>query len=119
MVSNFTRLIATACIWGMTPLIILAATDSAVRDLNAVILVAIVMFAAAFSTRAVWNNVTETAQTMAEKSKRTGSRRVNRLMDGLSDDELDELRSRLSGDGEMVPLESLIQQRGGRRSSPE
>lgn len=115
MVSTIARVIATGVIWAMTPLIILAATDTAVRDMNAVILVAIVMIAAALSTRSVWNADPDSALSATEKSKRTGSRRVRRLMDRLSDDELAELRARLSDDGEVVPLDSLLSQQQQRR----
>jgi hypothetical protein len=93
----------------MTPLIIVAATDSAVKDLNAVILVGLVMLCAAYSTRVIWQSGTEAALA-PEKTKRIGSRRVNRLVQSLSDDEIEELRARLSSDGEVMPLETLLQQ---------
>lgn len=112
MMSTLSRLIATGIIWAMTPLIIVAATDSAVRDGNAVVLVAIVMIAAALSTRSVWNAIPGGALEAGEKTKRTGSRRVRRLVESLTDDELDELRARLSDDGEVVPLDTLLAQQG-------
>lgn len=117
MPNGFTRLVATAGVWAMTPLIIVAATDRAVQDLNAVILVAIVMFGAAYTTRIIWQSGMETAVT-PEKHKRIGSRRVNRIVDSLSEDELDELRGRLSADGEVMPLETLLKQRGQEQHRP-
>ena len=119
MVSNLAKMLVTFFIWGMTPLIVIAATDSAVRDVNAVIVVAFVMLAAAMGTRAVWRTDVLTSDASTEKSKRTGSRRVRRSMDSLNDDEMEELRARLGTDGEVVPLESLLQQRSSRRIPPE
>lgn len=108
MLTNLSRMLTTAFIWGVTPLIILAATESAVRDQYAVLLVTIVMIVAGASTHAVWKGGDNAATAPADKHKRTGSRRVRRLVDSLSDDELDELRARLSADGEVVPLETLL-----------
>lgn len=117
--ANLAKMLVTFFIWGMAPLIVIAATDQAVRDINAVIVVTVVMLAAAMGTRAVWTSDALTVEAQTEKSKRVGSRRVRRLMDSLSDDELDELRARLGEDGEVVPLDSLLQTSSAGRKSRE
>lgn len=115
MQSEITRLLTTGFIWIATTLIVVATTQGGVvQDENAVILVAIAMLGAALSTRYVWRT-TEARIDEAEKSKRHGSRRVQRLVSSLSDDELEELRARLSADGEVMPLEALLSEQRTQR----
>jgi hypothetical protein len=107
MISNFARVVTTAVIWLMLPVIVGMAGNS-VEGFNMVMLVAIIGAAAAGSTVAIWNNRGQVVETQEEKAKRTGSYRVQRFVDHLSDDEVEELRARLGVDNQTVPLETLL-----------
>jgi hypothetical protein len=102
------RVLATMFVWGGVS-ILGSFTD--VTGGFAVMMIAILAFAAMMSTRAVWGIGGQSADTQAqlEKAKRVGSMRLGRIVDSLSDDEIAELRMRLMGnDEEVVPLDSLL-----------
>lgn len=114
MGTNLTRLIATVVIWTALTAIVMTGMLTHM-DMNFIVL-AIILGAGMVSTMAVWDHKSDTASQAAEKNKRRG--RVDRLLDGLSDTELNDLRARLDGsDGEMIGLDDLLteqsrQQRG-------
>ncbi|MBC7869983.1 MAG: hypothetical protein H7Y09_04030 [Chitinophagaceae bacterium] len=119
------RLAATIFIWlmlagGVTVLIgnSFMMSDDSVRILAMMFAVFGVITAAA--TRFIWNGtlgLNSIDQAQAEKSKRSADTRVSKLLASLTDDELDDLRQRLSAqDGELVSLNDLLQERN-RRSS--
>ena len=113
MESNFARVVATTAIWGAFA-IVMGMVMGNLSDGSLVILSAIFMIGAAGATSAVWaGGRAAGAQSVAavEKSKRAGSMRVSRIVDSLSDEELDQLRARLEEREETVPLESLLSQR--------
>ena len=110
------RVLATMFVWGGVS-ILGGFTD--VSGGAAVIMVAILAFAAMGSTWAVWQTDTQGSdeQIAVEKSKRTNAPRLSRLIDSLDDDEIAELRLRLmANDEESVPLDTLLsRQRGEQR----
>ncbi len=111
MVSNVARLIATSVIWIALPFIV-EATQGSVDGGGMIPLVAIIMITAAGSTHSIWTAGARGALDVSdEKAKRTGSARVRRMIDTLSDEELDELRARLSASETPVPLETLLARR--------
>lgn len=111
MNSNLTRLIATAIIW--TALTAIVMTGMLMNtDMNFIIL-AIIFGAGVVGTISVWESAKNDAAQEAEKTKRRG--RVDRLLDGLSDAELDDLRARLgASDGEVLGLDDLLAERDRR-----
>lgn len=113
MVSNGSRVIATGFIWFMAALILGILRDS-VSSFNLVVLAGMLLLTVGLSTRWVWNSGAQPAtaeETSAEKAKRIEADRVSRLVDSLSDDELDHLRARLSEQERMVPLDDLLRDR--------
>jgi hypothetical protein len=82
---------------------------------DAVFMTVVVALAAAWATRSVWLAGMTAVQQQAqadEKSKRSGSPRVRKLVEALSEAELDELRERLAlPDDEPVSLQSLLPRR--------
>lgn len=119
------RLAATIFIWlmlagGVTVLIgnSMLMSDDSVLILAAMFAVFGVITAAA--THSIWNstlgvNSADQEQAQAEKSKRSADSRVSKLLASLDDNELDDLRQRLSAqDGELLSLDDLLQERNRR-----
>lgn len=111
MNGNLARMLATLFIWaGAT--VMITENNLAITEGNAVLLIGILAGIAGLCTLAVWVSGREhdvaQAAAEAEKNKRVGSRRVERLVDSLSEDELDQLRARLQERDDMVPLETLL-----------
>ena len=115
------RMFATAVIWGvMTGVIAIISSDgSAVPGHDLLPIIAILSFAALFSTRFVWNakfdmdTAANTVQMQSTgKAKRIAGGRVRRLLDALDDDEIEELRSRLEieDDTESTTFDELLSQ---------
>jgi len=119
------RLAATIFIWlmltgGVTVLIgnSFMMSEGAVSTLT--VMFAIFGIVTAAATRFIWNGTlglssSDQAQAQAEKSKRSVDSRVRKLLASLDDNELDDLRQRLSAqDGELVSLDDLLQERNRR-----
>ena len=78
----------------------------------AVMMTVVLAIAAAVSSVAVWQGGEQNTlkREAAEKAKRTRTR-VGRFVDTLSNEEIAELRARLTADdGEVVPLDDLLQE---------
>jgi cell division protein FtsW (lipid II flippase) len=105
MGNNETRLGATFFIWLALTIIMLAMLGA--EQFNFII-GGILAGAAMFATAAVWQKGADGGADKAVKNKRVS--RVERFVDNLSDNELDELRARLisSTDGEMVSVDELL-----------
>jgi hypothetical protein len=120
------RMVVTIVLWII--IAVLLANATVMSSGAEVPLALIMMIGGALTTRFVWNGTLglsaedrraayrEETVTESEKAKRTN--RVSRLLDTLSDDELDELRARLMAqeDGEInTTLEELLAEREERR----
>lgn len=112
------RVAATLFIWIAFALVMVIAIANAMFiDGGPLVALAIITAVAALGgTRYVWGSV-QTAEPSrpAEKAKRRS--RLERLLDEMDTDELEQLRARLmaENDGEQVSIEDLIQQaRSGR-----
>ncbi|NJR12508.1 hypothetical protein HC776_01060 [bacterium] len=100
------RLAATRQIWGTFGFIMLVLIGSTVFSnsglgLAHIIIVAVVAIAASLGTGMVWNwgdTKGEDAAHKASKHKRGSIERVADELDSMSDDDLQRLRARLSGD---------------------
>jgi hypothetical protein len=103
-----TRLLATLIIWGGFTIIVgiiggLLATSDSTIDLGGAIIVLIVILSltalVGTSMQAVWGahsgSADEDESARLAKTKRTGSRRVERLIDSLDDDEIYDLETLL------------------------
>lgn len=105
------RVAATMFIWlAFAIAMVLAIVNAMFLDTVALVFIVIaIAFAAASGTRAVWRQ-SAVAAPQAEKSKRRS--RLERLLDEMDTDELEQLRARLmaENDGEQVSIEDLIQQ---------
>src|SRR5688500_7718265 len=114
MENNFARVVATIAIWGAVAIVLGIVTGS-LTGVTLLIFGVFLAMAAGASTMSIWNGGREASshsvETAAEKSKRVGSMRVSRIVDSLSDEELDQLRARLEEREETVPLESLMSRR--------
>lgn len=124
MESNLARMIATFFIWlGFTSMVIWGKPGS-LSGGDVVTMTAILGVIAAISTGVIWrsargwNDHSERRATeVSQKLKHSERSRAARLAAALDDEDaaalLDELKSRLEGsaDGEVVPLESLMQDR--------
>jgi flagellar biosynthesis component FlhA len=109
MGNQIPRMIATGIIWAAITAIMMTMMITQ-SDLNFII-VAILAGAAWFATDTVWSsgkNEAKAAQEESEKAKR--QTKVERLVDTLSQQELNELRSRLvaDSDGELVSLDDVL-----------
>mgnify|MGYP001175484672 CR=1 FL=1 len=113
MVSNWSRVISTIFVWLMGVTIIHTTRQPFGGGFETVMIVAMVIAGLILSTRWIWLSGTHVATTekLAEKGKRGASDRVSRLVESLSDEELAQLRARLSEQERMVPLEDLLHQR--------
>jgi hypothetical protein len=114
--NSVAQVLATLFIWGASSAMVTAfSIQNNVSGFNFVILIAIVMASAVSATRFVWRGpaaaAVEAAYSSSEKTKRAANQRLQRVMNSLSDDEIAELRARLSADDEMVPLESLMRKK--------
>jgi flagellar motor component MotA len=103
-----TRLLATLIIWGGFTIVIgilggLLATSDTTIDLGGAIIVLIIVMSlmalVGTSMQAVWNaqpgHADEDESARLAKAKRTGSRRVERLIESLDDDEIYDLETLL------------------------
>ncbi|MBL8153845.1 MAG: hypothetical protein JNM70_06640 [Anaerolineae bacterium] len=107
------RLAATMFIW-VAFAIVAVLTIANAMFIDSVPLVFIMMvlgFSAASGTRAVWR-AGSTAAPVVETEKAKRRSRLERLLDEMDSDELEQLRTRLmaENDGEQVSIEDLIQQ---------
>ena len=104
------RVLATGLIWTALTVLGVAAmvTGASSGSMTAILFVLIV--GATISTGTIWRwaRPNSTAVEEAEKEKRRT--RLDRMMDTLDERELEELRHRLTGDGddERYPLEELV-----------
>jgi hypothetical protein len=120
------RMVVTIVLWIIIGVVLANATVMSSGSI--VPLTLIMMIGGALTTRVVWNGTLglsaedrraayhDQVAASSEKAKRTN--RVSRMLDGLSDDELDELRTRLMAeqDGEInTTLEELLAEREERR----
>jgi hypothetical protein len=120
------RTVVTIVLWIIIGVVLANATVMSSGSI--VPLTLIMMIGGALTTRVVWNGTLglsaedrrdayrEETVINSEKAKRTN--RVSRMLDSLSDDELDELRARLMAeqDGEInTTLEELLAERDQRR----
>jgi hypothetical protein len=106
------RLAATMFVW-VAFTIATALTIANAVFIDSVPLVFIMLalgLSAASGTRAIWRESAPAAAPQAEKAKRRS--RLERLLDEMDSDELEQLRTRLMAehDGEQVSIENLIQQ---------
>ncbi|MDX1991704.1 MAG: hypothetical protein SF029_04920 [bacterium] len=120
------RLIATIFIWFAvgsigTMFVINAFMMSEAAVITIGVMTLVIALAALLATRFVWNGTLGmTPQMMqqqaAEKGKRSSDTRVSRMLAGLTEDELDDLRERLMAqdDGEMTSLEALMMEQNRR-----
>jgi len=113
MTDNELRISTLGVIWGAYTVIMVAALAAAQTIGSGMILVLAVLLAmvAMGATRVTWRYSTSGALAESEKAKRFS--RVEQFMQNLSDQELDELRARLTEnvDGEMVSLEDVLAER--------
>jgi hypothetical protein len=116
MSQNETRLYATIAIWSALAVMGVAAMVTRIQlDGGALVaLFFVLIIGAAGGTAAVWNsgNAKQEAVDEAEKAKRRS--KVERLVEKLDEQELDELRARLmaENDGEALSLDELMQESG-------
>ncbi len=112
--SQAARTLSTLIIWAaVTILGIGALVNATFLDSGAVVVIMILLVVgAAGATQAVWRSPAASSQMEAEKAKRRG--KVDRMLDRLSEDEIEDLRARLmaESDGEQVSLEELLEARG-------
>jgi hypothetical protein len=111
MSNNEAKLVATLGVW--TAFTIVAVT-AMIRDLQmssfmGAFLALLLVAGAVVATGFVWRAPAADEIEASEKSKRRT--RVDRMVDRLSHQELEELRARLMADGEQVSLDELMQYR--------
>lgn len=102
--------IATGIIWGAAVLIVGQVSEqlNSINGANAIWVLLLALIVAAGATSSVWRSSRAPKENIAEKAKHT---RVQKLLRKLSDEELDELRKRLSdSDGEMS-LDELLSEK--------
>jgi hypothetical protein len=92
------RMAATIAIWALLMVIMVVAIDAGRPEFTPVLIVAAI--AAAMATRSIWNatlgeDTSRSAQVSVGKLKRGQPRDMSDLLNGLSDDEMDELRARI------------------------
>jgi uncharacterized membrane protein YhiD involved in acid resistance len=104
------RAIATLGIWAaVTILGIGTLVNSVYLNGGAIVLIMAILFGAALTaTQLVWKSTSTGIQEQAEKTKRRT--KLDRVLDKLSDQEIEDLRARLmdDSDGEQVALEELM-----------
>jgi hypothetical protein len=116
MGSNETRFVTTAIIWtAATAMTIVLSVVNGGENFS-IPAVVIFMIAAAVSTLGIWQSPfvgSDSGSAKAESEKAKRSSKLERLVSGLSDDEVNELRNRLmtDNDGELVSLEEVMRQR--------
>jgi hypothetical protein len=111
MSENESRIGATFFIWLAFTIVSVTAM---LRDLRidsgaAVVLAILLVFGAVSATRYVWRGSASQVETDEKIKRRT---RVDRMMDRLSEQDIEELRTRLlaDSDGEDTSLEELMRQ---------
>jgi hypothetical protein len=119
MNNNETRLMATFLIWlAFTVTMVTAMVTGIASDSGAYFLAAFTIFVIGVSvaTTAVWRyGSSDTSAQSSEKTKRRSQ--VERLLERMDENELDELRTRLmsDSDGETVGLGELLAERERQR----
>src|SRR5262249_43989166 len=115
MNNNEARVIGTFLVWLALTVILVTAMVSHVTINGDYLLggTVVLLIAGSITTRAIWRSGDgdHSAIQSAEKSKRRT--KLDRMLARLSDDELDDLRTRLmsESDGEAVSLEELLAER--------
>ncbi len=116
MRNNEAKVLSTFFIWFAFTMVSMTAMirDIHLEGLGAIGLAVLLVAGAVLATQFVWAGNSISAAEADEKAKRRT--RLDRVMDYLSDDELEELRARLTteSDGEQVSLEELLGARGRR-----
>ena len=106
------RVGATFFIWvAFTIVSVAAIVNSAVIGGLLFLIMILLTGGAVTATQSVWKGVETDKQSEAEKSKRQG--KLDRVMARLSDQDIEELRTRLlaDNDGEAVSLDELLHRR--------
>jgi hypothetical protein len=118
--NQIAKIIGTVVVWAACAAIVMSTGRFSSEAWVMPVIAVFSLIAATSSMRYIWRETDSRAShpmielNTREKSKR--SSRVDRLMNALDDSELDELRSRLTGDdGEQIPLESLLRRDDERR----
>jgi hypothetical protein len=120
------RLFATIFIWFAvgaigTMFVMNAFMMSEAAVITIGVMTLVIALAALLATRFVWNGTLGMTpqmmqQQVAEKGKRSSDTRVSRMLAGLNEDELADLRERLMAqdDGEITSLEALLMEQDRR-----
>ena len=107
------RVMATFFIWAAITIIAVAAMVAhiSVDGFVGIVLAMILVGSASGATNAIWKGTRVDDEQSAEKSKRRNN--VDRVLERLTDREIEDLRARLIGesDGEAVSLDELIGRR--------
>jgi hypothetical protein len=108
------RVLATFFVWTAFTIIVVAAMVSHINvdAFAGIVLTIILAGSASGATSAIWKGGKADEEGSAEKAKRRNN--VDRVLERLSDQEIEDLRARLIGessDGEAVSLNELIQRR--------
>jgi hypothetical protein len=115
---DIARVVGTCGIWFAVIIIGVAAITNAMfmNGVLVFLLVMIMAIAAASATQSIWGHAHAETSQNADKIKRRS--RVDRVLERMNDDELDELRARLmsESDGEAVSLNDLLAERDRRKS---
>ena len=117
--NSVTKLAATFIIWTAFTIIMTTGNSPLAQATggSAVMMTVVLAIAAGASSIAIWQGgeKSNSKHVAVDKAKRTRTR-VGRFVDTLSDDEIAELRARLTAeDGEVVPLDDLLSQQGKRQ----
>jgi hypothetical protein len=114
MSENESRIGATFFIWLAFTVVSITAMlrDIPVQSGSSVFLAILLVLGAVSATRYVWRGSEMTSRETAEKMKRRS--RVERMIDRMSEQDIEELRARLlsDSDGEASSLEELMRQQG-------
>ncbi len=107
MDDNTTKLSATAVIWTAFAVILIGAfvTLSSYGWIPIVIVIVLMTMAALAGTRMIWRGY---ATSVVEVRKAKRRSRVERVLDSMDEGELEELRARLTSDGEVVSLDDIL-----------
>ena len=107
MSENDTKFASTAIIWLAFTVVMIAALAAAHSFSSGILVMMMLMFtiAAAAGTQAIWKHYGTRSSEANEKSKRRT--RLDHLLEGMDDGELEELRTRLlaASDGELISFE--------------
>jgi hypothetical protein len=113
MSSNEARAAGSFFVWTAFTIVGVAATVNLqnVSTFTGIFLAIILAGSAVTATQAIWKSKDVDDDKSAEKNKRRNN--VDRVLERLSDREIEDLRARLMGDadGEAVSLDDLLQRR--------